>query len=83
MSEHPIQQPIREIDVCTDANGDVLCFRVGRRDVTRIEATTKSGMYADIPYIRVWKGDVCEAEFCQHNIIAVYFSARRQASPNK
>lgn len=72
--EHPIEQPIREIDVYTDADSDVLCFSVGRRDVTRIEACTKSGMHADIPYIRVWKGDVCEAEFCQHNIIGVYFA---------
>jgi hypothetical protein len=32
-------------------------------------------MYSNIPYIRVWKGDVCEGEFCQHNIVGVYFDA--------
>lgn len=41
--------------------------------LTRIEACTKPGQYCDIPYVRVWKGDVCEAEFCQHNIVGVYF----------
>ena len=70
MTEHPIKQAIRAID--TDA-GDGW-FAVGSDGVTRIEACTKSGLHADIPYVRVWKGDVCEAEFCQHNIVGVYFS---------
>lgn len=74
MFEHPIHQPIREIDVFLSDEGSI-CYRVGWYDVTRIEACTKSGLHADIPYIRVWKGDVCEGEFCQHNIIGVYFGA--------
>lgn len=44
--------------------------------VTRIEAFTKSGMHADIPYVRVWAGDQPVAEFCQHNIVGVYFKRR-------
>lgn len=48
-------------------------FTVGRFDVTRIEAFTKSGMYADIPYVRVWAGNKPIAEFCQHNIVGVFF----------
>lgn len=76
MSEHPIEQPIREIDIFTDAEGGVLTYRVGRSDVTRIEACIKPGMYSNIPYVRVWKGGVCEAEFCQHNIIGVYFGRK-------
>lgn len=73
MTEHPIQQPIREIDVYLSDEGSTF-YRVGKDGVTRIEACTKSGLHADIPYVRVWKGDVCEAEFCQHNIVGTYFS---------
>lgn len=71
--EHPIDQPIREVQVYNDADNEPRFYRIGRIGVTRIEACTKSGMHANIPYIRVWKDDVCEAEFCQHNIIGVYF----------
>ncbi|WP_303713332.1 hypothetical protein [Brevundimonas naejangsanensis] len=46
---------------------------MGQNGVTRIEACIKPGVYSNIPYVRVWKGDVCEAEFCQHNIVGVYF----------
>lgn len=72
--EHPVAQPIRAIDVYIDADHDPVFYVVGRCDVTRIEACTKSGLHADIPYVRVWKGEVCEAEFCQHNIVGVYFA---------
>lgn len=73
LHEHPIQQPILAVDVT--ANPHEYGYLVGRDGVTRIEACTKSGLHADISYIRVWKGDVCEAEFCQHNIVGVYFVA--------
>ena len=73
MSEHPIEQPICEVDVYLSEEGATI-YNVGRNGVTRIEACTKSGLHADIPYVRVWKGDVCEAEFCQHNIVGIYFS---------
>ena len=49
-------------------------YVVGGNGVTRIEAFTKSGMHADIPYVRVWKGECPVAEFCQHNIVGVYFA---------
>lgn len=71
MSEHPVNQPIEHI-VIDDTETS---YTVGRCDVTRIEACTKSGMHADIPYVRVWKGDHCVAEFCQHNIVGVYFGS--------
>lgn len=73
ITEHPVQQPIREIDVYLSEEGSTF-YRVGKDGVTRIEACTKSGLHADIPYVRVWKGEVCEAEFCQHNIVGVYFA---------
>lgn len=77
---HPVQQPIREIDVYIDADNDPVFFSVGKNGVTRIEATVKSGTYADIPYIRVWNGDVAIAEFCQHNIVGVYFAYPEQSA---
>lgn len=72
MFEHPVQQAIREVDVFISDEA-ATSYRVGRNGVTRIEACVKSGLHADVPCIRVWKGDVCEAEFCQHNIVGVYF----------
>lgn len=79
MIEHPINQPIRGIDVYINADSDPVFYVVGQAGVTRIEACQKSGLYASIPYIRVWKGDVCEAEFCQHNIVGVYFATSEAA----
>ena len=73
VTEHPVKQPINAIDVFL-SDEDSIVYRVGGNGVTRIEACTKSGMYADIPYVRVWKGDVCAGEFCQHNIVGVYFA---------
>lgn len=73
MSEHPVQQPIDGI-VLDAVEGSQEAFWVGRNSVTRIEPTEKSGMYSSIPYVRVWADDVCLAEFCQHNIVAVYFA---------
>ncbi|MEW9855893.1 hypothetical protein [Novosphingobium sp. M1R2S20] len=72
MNIHPVEQTIREIDVFLSGE-ELHYYSVGRSDVTRIEACTKPGLHCNIPYVRVWKGDVCEAEFCQHNIIGVYF----------
>lgn len=77
--EHPIAQPIREIDVFLSEQLGSTVYTVGRNGVTRIEACIKPGMYSNIPYVRVWKGDVCEAEFCQHNIVGVYFAPAEPA----
>ena len=55
----------------TESKDEWYC--VGSVGVTRIEAFTKSGMHAAIPYVRVWKGDRPYAEFCQHNILGIYF----------
>jgi len=69
MNEHPVNQEILSIE--TDKEG--FHYTVGNNGVTRIEATVKSGMHSHVPYIRVWKGETCLAEFCQHNIVGVYF----------
>lgn len=72
MSEHPVNQPIHSIEIDT-IPGVEGSYQVGRNGVNRIEACEKSGMYANIPYIRVWADDICLAEYCQHNIVGVYF----------
>ncbi len=75
--EHPVNEPIRRIDITAFEQVQNEMYEVGVNDVTRIEATTKSGMYADIPYLRVWKGETVIAEFCQHNIVGVYYGQPR------
>lgn len=76
--EHPIEQPIKSVTVVEYENG-YESYTVGSNGITKIEACTKSGMHADIPYVRVWKSDICIAEFCQHNIQGVYFAAHPSA----
>lgn len=73
--EHPVKQPIRSIQIDQGTPGYAAPdkYEVGKAGVTRIEAATKSGMHADIPYVRVWAGEEAIAEFCQHNIVGVYF----------
>ena len=80
--EHPVQQDIDSITVelgtehIQEAGARFPeAYRVGYDGVTRIEACTKSGMHADIPYVRVWRGDVAVGEWCQHQIVGVYFKA--------
>lgn len=73
MIEHPVERPITSIIGPCDLRGNPIGFIVGVDGVTRIEATTKSGLHADIPYVRVWKGETPIAEFCQHALAAVYF----------
>jgi hypothetical protein len=80
-AEHPVEQTIIAVQISPDHNGEEgrgygvgLSKPFGKvRPCTRIEATTKSGMHADIPYIRVWNGDACIGELCQHSIVGIYF----------
>lgn len=84
MREHPVQQPIRAITAYIGADREAIEYAVGVAEVTLIEACTKPGLHCDIPYVRVWSGFVCEAEFCQHNIIGVYYEAAPlPASPSE
>lgn len=73
MSEHPVQQPIKAILWAPENEYRNTWYYVGREGVTRIEACTKSGLHADIPYLRVWQGDECVAEFSQHAVCGVWF----------
>ena len=75
LSEHPIVdggQTIRMV-VVFESEYAHETYQVGVKGVTRIEATIKSGMYANIAYVRIWQGDNAIAEFCQHNVRGVYF----------
>lgn len=73
--EHPVTQPVRRILVWQpDYPAQQIEYEVGY-GCTRIEATTKSGLHADVPYFRVWDGDTAVAEFCQHNIVGVWFNS--------
>ena len=78
MEEHPIGQPIKAIQIDT-IPGVESSYSVGYNGVTKIEACQKSGIAANIPYVRVWKDEVCAAEFCQHNIVGVYFAENGEA----
>lgn len=69
MDEESVNQTIEH----TVIDHNETSYTVGRDGVTKIEACTKSGMYSHIPYIRVWADEICIAEFCQHNIVGVYF----------
>ncbi len=73
MKEHPVKQKIIYVDVGDMGEGNEV-YEIGKRGCTRIEACEKSGMHANIPYIRVWNNDLCMAELCQHNIIGIYFA---------
>lgn len=66
------RQPIRMIVIAHHAE-ETIGFSVGINGVTRIEAFNKDGLYSEIPYLRVWKGDAISAEFCQHGIVGTYF----------
>jgi len=70
--EHPTDKPIHSMMVVSHNNGEEF-YKVGEKNVTKIEPFTKSGMHADIPYIRVYKNGEVHSEFCQHSIVSVYF----------
>lgn len=74
---HEVAQPIRHLIVRYDdhANGvEGIGYIVGIDGVTRIEACMKNGEYAHIPYLRVWAGERCLGEFCQHHVAGVFFA---------
>ena len=74
MNEHPIEQPIQSIQLDV-IPGSQVGYSVGQNGITRIEACEKSGPYSMVPYIRVFADDQCVSEFCQHNIVGIFFAA--------
>lgn len=75
MEEHPVDQPIESVRL-PDENGVAHWYVANGCPVTRIEACQKSGPHANLPYVRVWEGEQCVGEFCQHHLLGVYFAKK-------
>lgn len=75
MAGRPI--PIFSVLIVDNFTG-VEKYTLGYNDVTFIEQFEKSGEYADIPYVRVWKGEQPHSEYCQHRIMGVYFQREQE-----
>lgn len=46
-------------------------YAVGHGEFTKIERISHGALHCDIPYIRVWKGEKIEGEFCLHQIVGI------------
>ena len=66
-----VNQPIRQVDIMVQPAP--FSYTAGEGGVTHIEQVNRPGLHCDIPYIRVWNGPNCIAEFCQHHILGIYF----------
>lgn len=66
---------INEVQI-DNVEGSEFSYTVGKNDVTKIEAFEKSGLHSNIPYVRVYRFDKPAAEFCQHQIVGVYFKVQ-------
>lgn len=70
----PDQQRVIRMMVVGQRNGSAEGYSVGTSGITQIEEVDLPGMFADIPYLRVWRGEAVVAEFCRHNIVGIYFN---------
>lgn len=70
MSETP---PIKEISFHCDSDQSLSWFVVGRDGVTKIERIEKNGEFCMIPDVRVWRGEVAAADFCEHHLQGVFY----------
>lgn len=64
---------VKYICIKTLNDGSDISYAVGVNGVTKIEQCEKSGMYSNIPYLRVYSGESIIVELCQHNIESVQF----------
>ena len=75
MSDLQTEPTIDYVLVMAPIEGDEgIGWRVGYRGVTRIDFTEKTGVYSNIPYIRVWKGDALFAEYARHKCVGVEYA---------
>lgn len=81
LDDHPVKQVIFATHLPSDENGNPLDYIVGK-NCSRIEACSKDGLHCSLPYIRVWNGDECVAEFCQHAASFIRFSAEKLSEPD-
>ena len=63
---------IKSILVYANEYGE-LVHKVGAVGVTEITKVSLAGPYNYVPYLKVWKGDILLAEFCQHNVVGVHY----------
>lgn len=75
MPDPDINQPIIATQIPCDEHGNPIDYIVGT-NCTHIEPCVKEGEYCNIPYLRVWNGGECLAEFCQHKASFVRFGPR-------
>jgi len=68
-----VNQPIAMIALPASSLGGDGYMAVEHHGVTRIEEVLLPGYCADIPYIRVWRGGVCRAEFPRHQLLGIYY----------
>lgn len=71
-----IRQKIVAAQLSCDEQGNPQDFVVGM-NCSRIEIVQQNGEYAYIPYVRVWSGDDCLVEFCQHKATFVRYGAEK------
>ena len=70
-----IEQTIIATQVMCDENGNPMDYIVGK-NCSRIEICPKAAEYCYVPYVRVWGGDNCILEFCQHKATFVRFGPK-------
>lgn len=75
MTTHSVEQPILIAQIACDETGNPCDYVVGK-NCTHIEPCSKGGEFCDIPYIRVWNGSECLAEFSQHRAGFVKFGPK-------
>jgi hypothetical protein len=68
----PVQQDVQAITFPAPY-GQIGEYEINLDGVTHIEQVNRPGLHCDIPYLRVWKDDVCLAELSQHGVIHVRF----------
>lgn len=74
---HPVEQPIKSIQLGAPEPGVDPFYTVGQLGVTRIEACVKFGEYAAIPYVRVWIDDLAIFEVSQHTLSGLWFAEEK------
>ena len=68
-----VAQPISAITI-HHSESVYVGHTVGDQGVTKIELVDKPGLHCNLPYVRVWAGDRCIGEWCQHGIVGIEYA---------
>lgn len=49
-------------------------YKVGLGGITKIEAYGEPGPFCMVPWIAVWKGDVCVARMNAHHVAEIWYT---------